>query len=147
MHTRQRGQAAAEVLVVSVIIVLGVSMVLLRTWAVVDTKFRVNGAAREAVRAYVEAPNGDVAMDAARVAAARSMGVGAESPLPLDAPPLVSTASGFARCQRVSLTVRWAVPAVRFGNRSLGRVVVSGTHSEVVDPYRRGRTGEATCDA
>jgi hypothetical protein len=141
----QAGQAGAEVLLVSAAVLFAVVIIILRTWAVVDVRFRVTGAAREAVRAYVESPVAREADEAAMRAAMAAMGVERVDELVVDRGVFLQRDGGFARCERVRMTVRWTVPAMRAWGVKLGTVTVRGSHSEVVDPYRNGRNGLAGC--
>jgi hypothetical protein len=55
--------------------------------------------------------------------------------------------STFVRCARVSVTYRYTTPAVTvplIGGWGSG-IVVTSTHSEIVDPYRAGLGEESLC--
>lgn len=106
-------------------------------WAVIDAKLAVSAAAREATRAFVEAPvDGDplaLADEAARSAIA---GAGRD-PGRLALTPLEAT---FARCETVRYRASYQIPAIRvpwLGGFGSG-FTVNATHAEVVDPYRTG---------
>jgi hypothetical protein len=123
--------------------VVGTLMVA-RAWAVVDTKFAVDAAARQAVRTYVEAPGAAVAGPQAQEAADTSLaGYGR---LPSEARVQV-VAGEFARCSRVTISVSYPSPWVELP--WLGRVGTAGrvraVHSELVDPFRAGLPGTSTC--
>ena len=65
-----RGQLAGiEVLPFGVLIFVVGALLITNAWAVVDAKIAVDAASREAVRTYVEAPDGNTALTAARAAA------------------------------------------------------------------------------
>lgn len=120
------------------------TLVVVNAWQVVDAKFAVASAAREAARTYVEAP-GPSAAGAAAVAAAEEALVGhGRSAERLS----VSVVSGsFARCSRVVFEARYEVPLVvvpLIGGFGDG-LVVSSRHAEIVDPYRSGLPGTAGC--
>ncbi|HET9690847.1 MAG TPA: hypothetical protein VFP61_06820 [Acidimicrobiales bacterium] len=112
-------------------------------WAVVDAKLAADAASREAARTYVEAPDAAVAT-AEAVAAARAAIAGYGR-----APGRSSTSvtgGGFGRCERITVTVAYAVPLVALPGIQAGRgEVVRAAHSEVVDPYRSGLPGVASC--
>lgn len=139
------GQASAEVLLISATVLMAVLVIIIRTWAVIDTKFRVVGAAREAVRAYVEAPTADRANEDALRAALRAMDRDSLDELPIARDRFFRREGGFERCERIRITVRWEVPAIRAWIVRFGAVTVTGTQTEVVDPFRNGRTGPAEC--
>ncbi len=145
MAMRERGQAAAEVLIVGALTIMTITIVLLRTWAVIDTKFRVEAAAREAVRAYVEAESGAQADVEARRAALSAMGVARIEDVAGDPGRFYVRRGGFGRCERVEVMLRWKVPAVGAWSVRFGEVTVTGSHTEVVDPFRNQRTGPARC--
>lgn len=128
------------------IFVIG-ALLVANAWGVVDAKLAVTSAAREAVRAYVEAPDATSALAAAD-AAAREVVAGhgrdaARSRVEVrhegDRP--------FARCTRAVVTVHHPVPALALPwLGGLGHAFdVVASQSEVVDPYRSGLPGEATC--
>jgi hypothetical protein len=113
-----------------------------QVWAVVDAKSAVDAAAREATRAFVEGHNEASASAAASASAQQSMAasgrdvgrmsIAAQGPLVLE------------RCQRISFEVAYDVPLLTapllpsWGNG----IRVSASHSEIVDPYRDGLTGD-----
>jgi len=106
-------------------------------WAVVDAKIAVSNAAREATRAFVEAPaNGDpfaLADDAARQAI---RGAGRD-PGALVVTPLDAT---FVRCATVRYEASYRIPAIRvpwLGGFGSG-FTATARHAEIVDPYRTG---------
>lgn len=141
------GQAAAEVLAVGAIVVITVTLVVVRTWAVVDAKFRIESAAREAARAYVEASGPGQADADARRAAWSAMGAAGPMDVPGDPAAFYVRRGGFGRCERIDIELRWEVPALQAWVVTLGAVTVTGSHTEVVDPYRSGRNGPARCAA
>ncbi len=122
------------------IFVFGILLVF-NAWAVVDAKMGATAAAREAVRSYVES-DGDfgLAADAGRTAFGASTN--------LDVSGLeIEVTGAFARCARVSVRARYELPALRLPFGGWGRgFEISATHSEIVDPYRSGLEGVATCD-
>jgi len=125
------------------IFVVGTLMVA-AAWAVVDTKFAVDAAARQAVRTYVEAPDAAEAGPRSREAAAATLaGYGRSVP----AAEIRLVAGTFARCARVTIEVSEPSPlvvlpwigAVGSGER------VAAEHSELVDPFRAGLGGTSPC--
>jgi hypothetical protein len=106
-------------------------------WAVIDAKIAVSSAAREATRAFVEAPvDGDPL--ALADAAARSAIEGAGR----DPAQLVLTAleATFARCETVRFEASYQIPAIKIpwvGGFGSG-FTATARHAEVVDPYRTG---------
>jgi hypothetical protein len=126
--------------------VIGVLLVV-NAWGVVDAKQAVTSSAREAVRAYVEAPDETTALAAAEDAARRSMAGHGRNPDRTTVEVRHADGRPFGRCTRVTVTVHHPVPALRLpwigGYGHAFDVVASQT--EVVDPYRSGLPGEATC--
>lgn len=131
-------------LVFGCLLFVGGTLLVSYTWAVVDTKFAVVAAARQAARTYVEAPNPQAALGGASAAARQSMAGFGRRPSQTG----VSLIGGsFGRCARI--TIRVAYPAPLFEVPFLGTLgrgqVVTADHSELVDPYRSGLPGTANC--
>lgn len=108
-------------------------------WAVVDARLVVEAAAREAVRAYVEAPNADQASTLAKEAADETLRGHHRDPAKAEITPSADTT--FARCHTATYTVAYHVPVVILpwvhGLNASG-FTAKATHSELVDPYRSG---------
>jgi hypothetical protein len=122
------------------VLVVG-ALLAFNAWAVVDTRSGAASAAREAIRVYVESDGRlDTALDAGRDAFEASTG--------LDGDELDFLVHGrFARCERVTITASFELPALRLPLASWGEgFTVSSSHSEIVDPYRSGLSGPAQCD-
>jgi hypothetical protein len=143
-----RGQVAGiEVLPFGVLTFVVGTLLVANAWGVVDAKLATTSAAREAVRAYVEAPDADTAMASADAAARDAVAGHGRNP---DATTVEVRHEGdrpFGRCTRVTVTVHHPVPAIRLpfiGGYGHAFDVVS-SQSEVVDPYRSGLPGEASC--
>ena len=120
------------------------TLLVANAWGVVDTKLAADAAARQAARTFVEAPTAALAAVEARRAADDALGGYGRSP----ARAAVSLVAGaFKRCQRITIEVRYAAPLVELP--LLGLVgsgeTVTARHSEIVDPYRSGLAGTATC--
>jgi len=118
------------------------ALLVANAWAVVDAKMAVSAAAREATRAYVEAPaDGDPL--ALADAAARSAIEGAgRDPAQLVLRPSEAT---FARCGTVRFEASYRIPAIRVpwvGGFGAG-FTATARHAEIVDPYRTGLPGPA----
>jgi hypothetical protein len=113
-------------------------------WAVVDTKFAADAAARQAVRTYVEAPDAAAAADEATAAADASLeGYGR---LPARA-RVALVSGGWARCARVTIEVSYPSPLLVLpwiGSVGSGEAVTA-RHSELVDPFRTGLPGTSSC--
>lgn len=127
------------------IFVLG-TLVVANAWAVIDAKTAAVGAAREATRAFVEAPLGspDEPMEHARRAAEESMaGMGRDRARVTVVPEVVE----LRRCGRVTMRVEYPVPLLtvpvvgRFGDG----FVATGHHSELIEPFRSGLPDRGTC--
>jgi hypothetical protein len=137
----------AEVLPFAVLTFVVGSLLVANGWAVVDTKMAATAAAREAARAYVEAPDQHAGAHRANAAARAVLdGHGRRS----DRVQIRLDHAGgrpWARCTRVIATVTYPVPAVSlpwiggFGQS----FEVTANHSEIVDPFRAGLPGRAAC--
>jgi len=148
---RARGDAGqvggVEVLPFGLLTFVVGTLLVANAWGVVDAKLTVTSAARDAVRAYVEAPDAVAAVQRAHTRAddavighGRSAGrASVEIRHEGDRP--------FGRCVRATVTVRYDVPALSLpwiGGYGTAFAVAS-SQSEIVDPYRSGLPGEATC--
>ena len=146
MKADQRGQVAGFEMVVFglLVFVVGV-LVIANAWAVVDARIAVGDAARQAARAFVQAPDPTTAPGAA-VGAARAALV-AEGRDPERMSVVVN--GTLARCQRITVEVTYpvALVALPWVNALHRTMTVRATESELVDPYRNGLPGTAICAA
>lgn len=130
-------------LVFGLLIFVTGTLIAASAWAVVDTKFATAAAAREAARSYVEAADGiQASADAAAVARETLAGYGRT---PSHA--TVRVDGSFVRCNRIVVEVSYPAPLVSIpfvGRIGYGETVTS-RHAELVDPYRTGLPGTATC--
>ncbi len=125
-----------EVLAFGMLTLVIGALIVANAWGVVDAKIAVTAAAREAARAYVEAPSAVSAPQLAFRAASETMSGHGRDATVMEGPALQG---GFARCARVTATVRYTVPAIALPwVGGLADTTVIGTHSEIVDPYRSG---------
>lgn len=149
-----RGQlGGVEVLPFGFLIFVAFTLLIASMWAVIDTKFAADAAAREAVRLVVESTSSDVTDREVRVAAtAAATATLAEHGRPAPATVTVGVAAPdgtgrLLRCSRVEVTVRTSVPALRIpflGGYGPG-VTIEATHAELVDPHRSDVAGVASC--
>ncbi|RMH71474.1 MAG: hypothetical protein D6683_14510 [Actinomyces sp.] len=142
-----RGQVGGiEVLPFGFLILVAAVLIIANAWAVVDARLAVTSAAHEGVRAFVEAPDGTSAAARAQARARETLVALGRDPGRAGVGPVVAE-RGFVRCSRVTLEVSYRVPAVTVpfvgGFGSL--LTVRGRASELVDPYRSGVPGRATC--
>lgn len=133
-----------EVLPLGVLVMVVGTLLVANAWAVVDTKVAATAAAREAARAYVEAPDRRAAEAAAHSAAAEALAGHGRAPRRMD---VRRTTGSFTRCERIAFEVSYPVPALALPwiggfERAF---TVSARHSEIVDPYRSGIEGRADC--
>jgi hypothetical protein len=142
--TDERGQGGIEAVALGVLVFLAGVLIIANAWGVLDAKFAASSAAREAARAYVEAPSGADALPAADVAARDAMAGHGRS---RGRTTVVLVEGGFARCQRVTFEVRYPVPmlTIPFIGSTGSGFTARARHSEVVDPYRAGLPGTASC--
>jgi len=135
-----------EVLPFGFLIFVAVTLLFANVWGVIDAKLAVTSAAREATRAFVEAPDIATGVATARLRATESLdSYGRGGPRSTIADPVLPT--GFTRCGRVRITVSYQVPALAipflggFGQLA----AVQSTHTELIDPFRSGLPGPAQC--
>jgi hypothetical protein len=120
------------------------TLLIANAWAVVDTKFAADAAARQAVRTYVEAPDVAEAGPDAQTAAADALAGYGRDP---SRATVRLVAGGFVRCERVTISVHYPSPLVVLpwiGTIGTGEGVTA-VHSELVDPFRTGLPGTSTC--
>lgn len=142
-----RGQVGGiEVLPFGLLTFVSATLLFVNAWGVIDAKFAVTAAARESVRAFVEA---DTMADATAASVRRATetleayGRGGERST-VGAPVLDEP---FGRCVRVTITVSHEIPVIRlpfiggFGSAT----PVESTHSALVDPFRSGIEGSSRC--
>lgn len=138
---RARGERGAiggvEVLPLGVLVFVGGLMLAANAWAVVDARLMAATAAREAVRAFVEAPDGNRAQRAGAAAAHSSAAAHGTDPADLVVDWQLE-GPGFGRCARVAATVRYEVAAFALPAASFP---IAATATELVDPHRDGLPG------
>jgi hypothetical protein len=136
-----------EVLPFAVLVFVIGTLLVVNAWAVVDAKLAVTAAAREAARAYVEAPPATADADARTAAddALRSYG---RSPSRLG---LGHDDVPVERCQRVVFTATYdqAVITLPLLGGMGPRHTVRSRHSEIVDRFasRPGLDARSACGA
>ncbi len=137
-HHDEAGMGGIEVLPIGLLVLTVVSLIVISAWSVIDAKLATTGAAREATRTAVETFS-----FASGTAAGREAWKGhdrAET-------PTIAFAGELTRCGRISATVTAAIHPVNVPFlHSWGTIAVRSVHSELTDPYRNGRTGEASCN-
>lgn len=145
LHRDQAGQIGGiEVLPFGLLIFVVGALLLANAWAVVDAKLAATGAAREATRAYVEAPDQQAAEGAARRAAEDSIQGQGRNPRHLR---LSNNSPRFVRCELVVYEARYTVPAITLpfiGGFGHG-FTVTGRHAEIIDPFANGLSTENRC--
>jgi len=123
------------------------TLVVVNAWAVVDAKFATSAAAREAVRAVVQAERPDLTATQleARAASAARQAFAAHG---YTAAPLLTDATlGLTRCATVAVTVELEVAAtVVPGLVAPATYPVRSSYAEVVDPFRSGLEGDGVDD-
>lgn len=143
-----RGQAGgAEVIPLALLTFVFALLLVVNAWGAIDADLATTSAAREAVRAFVEAPDEAAAFDQARSAALMAIGGHGRSPSSTTVSIRYVDDTGWGRCSRVAVTVRHPMPAIRvpvIGGYGHGFDVVA-SDTEVIDPYRAGVGGSARC--
>jgi hypothetical protein len=142
--------AGIEALPLGLLIFVIGALVIANTWAVIDAKLAVSSAAREATRTYVEAPaalDADEAFAAARAAGEAAFAAQRNSSRRPELHLVTGAGQSRERCALVVAEASFRVPAItvpwvgRFGRG----FVVRARHSEIVDPFRAGLAGSASC--
>ena len=142
-----RGQVGGiEVLPFGFLLFVSITLFLVNVWGVVDAKLAVTSASREAARAFVEAATVGEGLAAAEFRAQEALtayGRNGERAT-IESPRFPA---GFVRCARVTVSVRYEVPAltIPFIGGLGGITTVQSTSTEVIDPFRDGLAGEAAC--
>lgn len=141
----EAGLAGAEILPLAVLTFVIGSLLVANAWAVVDARVAAGSAAREAARAYVEAPDPVSATDRARAAAQAVLSGHGRDPSRAQLRIGHPSGAAWGRCVRVVIEVRYPIPALALGGLSggPGTFEVVASHSEVVDPYRDDVPGAA----
>ena len=134
----ESGQLAGiEVLPFGLLTFVVGALLVATAWAVIDAKIAVSAAAREATRAFVEAPVDADPLTLAEAAARSAIEGAGRDPSQLVLTPLEAT---FARCETVRFEASYQIPAVRvpwLGGLGSG-FTATARHAEAVDPYRTG---------
>lgn len=134
----EAGQVAGiEAVPFGVLVFVVAVLFIANAWAVVDAKMAVSSAAREATRAYVEAPPGSDPLAQAEGAAQEAMRGAGRDPARARVTPVEG---GFNRCRQVKFEVAYPVPAISLpwiGGFGRG-FTATARHTEVVDPFRSG---------
>lgn len=136
-----------EVLPFGVLIFVVGVLLAANAWAVVDVKLAVTSAAREAARVYVEAPDQSAAAARATSSARETVRDHGRSPERVRVRIDHAAGRAWGRCTRAIVTVTYPVPALSLpwiGGYGEG-FLVSASHSEIIDPFRAGLPGMATC--
>ncbi|MDW3218018.1 MAG: hypothetical protein R8F63_05335 [Acidimicrobiales bacterium] len=150
MTRRLRGDdgqvGGMEVLPFGFLVFVSGTLLILNVWGIIDAKFAVTSASREATRAYVEASDAVAAEVAALERATETLtAYGRDGDRATVSTPVLD--APFGRCVRVAITVSYDVPILAIpwigGFGRLG--AVESTASEVVDPFRSGLDGPARC--
>lgn len=141
----ERGQVGgAEGLAFGVLVFVLGTLLVANAWGVIDAKLAATAAAREAARTYVEAASADVASEAARRASEEAIEAHGRR---VERSETTLVEGRFGRCERITIQVSYTVPlvAVPLLGQTGDGVTVTSRHSEVVDPYRSGLPGTASC--
>jgi len=141
----ERGQVGgAEGLAFGVLVFVLGTLLVANAWGVIDAKLAATAAAREAARTYVEAASADAASGAARRASEEAIEAHGRR---VERSETTLVEGRFERCERITIQVSYTVPlvAVPLLGQAGDGVTVTSRHSEVVDPYRSGLPGTASC--
>jgi ABC-type branched-subunit amino acid transport system substrate-binding protein len=129
--------AGAEALLGGVLVFVAGSLLVATTWRTVDATLAVQAAAREAARAYAEAPDETTAVTAAGDAARAVLAAHRLLDPRHDHLVTITADPGFQRCATVTVDVRAVLPAVAVPAwGGVGTRAVTGRHATVVDAHR-----------
>lgn len=120
------------------------ALLIANAWAVVDAKFATDGAAREAARTFVEADDPATAEPLATAAGKAVIEAHGRDPERSVVRPV--GAARLQRCERITFEATYTVPALSLpfiGGYGRAPFRVRSSHSELVDPFRSGLTGQA----
>jgi len=132
--------AGAESLIFGVLIFVFGTIMVLNAWSALDARFAAAAAAREAVRAVVDAPNDADLVQVANSAAATAFAGHGRDPADLEV-VWVGDADGpeRARCGEVRFRVETTVDVVLLPRwSSPPSFQVSALHAELIESYRAG---------
>lgn len=136
----------AEVLPLAVLTFVIGSLMTANLWAVVDARFAVDSAAREAARRYVEAPDEATARTEAHEAAAEAIAGQGRDPALMEIAIEHPDGRDWAACVPTVVIVRYPVHARGLPGLGDDRIVtVEARHHQVVDPWRSGLPHEGGC--
>jgi len=138
----ESGQAGLEAVPFGLLTFVVGLLLVVNAWAVVDAKITVTSAAREATRAYVEAPADGPPLDLADAAARSAVRSAGRDSQRLVLTPLQGA---FARCETVRFEASYQLPAIRVPwLGGFGTFTARARHAEIVDPFRSGVPRSAT---
>lgn len=140
----ERGQVGGiEAVVMGLFVLVVGTLLVANAWGVIDAKSAAASAAREAIRAYVEAPDAAAGVEEGDDSARAAMAGHGRDPARLE---LRWSGRRFGRCARVTAEARYTLPMIALPFlRDAATFHIAARHSEVVDPYRSGLAGRADC--
>ncbi len=147
LHGEQGQVGGIEVIPFGILTFVIAMLVIANVWGAVDADLATTSAAREAVRAFVEAPDEQSAQMLAESAAQQAFQGQGRSAGATSISIAYTGDRGWSRCSRVTITVRHPVHAIRvpvIGGFGHGFDAVA-SQSEVIDPFRSGLPGDAQC--
>ena len=143
-HRDSGGAVGFELLPFLVLVFVVGALMIAQAWSVLDAKLATNSAAREATRTFVEHQAGAEAAALASALDAGAAAARAHNPARDTAVSLVEGA--LVRCERVTFEAEQSIDLLRVPLLGgAGTMTVRSTHSEIVDPFRDGLDGEASC--
>lgn len=141
---RDCGAAGTEVLPFCVLIFVFGTLLLVNAWGVIDAKFAVTSASREAARTYAESDGGLAGEAAAESAAQDAIRAYGRTPERME---LSEPQGAFVRCGSVTYTASYPVPAIKipviggFGEA----FDVTSSHTTRIDRLRAGLGADSAC--
>lgn len=131
----------ADALVFGFLVFVVGTLIVVNAWSVLDTRSVADTAAREAARAFVEAPNDGSAIARASVAASAVLDSHGRSDdlVSIDIVGANGSPPQLSRCAQITVSVQLRIPQSRIPLiSSVGPSAASSEHTEIVDPWRAG---------
>ena len=153
LHAQGGFVAGGETLLLGSLVFLVGILLAVNAWNVVDARMSTDGVAREVARTLVEADGGpalQARLDEVASATLAAMGRDGTPRLAYLDPSgreVSDPAALVQRCDRVTVRATITITTARlpFVGTWGTPWTITGQHHEIVDPYRSGLAGEATC--
>lgn len=142
----ERGVVGLEVLPLLVLVFVVGTLAFVESWAALDAKIAATAGAREAARTFVEHPAGRGAEAVTAAVRAGNDAIAGYHLAGIAEVRLVGSAR-LRRCERAIFEANQRVPSLApsLTPHERSEIVMRARSSEVVDPFRHGLGGRASC--